>query len=48
MKMVLNGSPMAPHGLILSQDGAMASRMVFKSLLRPGNLKKQLKRVFFI
>ncbi len=25
----MNGTPLAPHGLILSQDGAMISRMLF-------------------
>ena len=30
--MGMNGVAMAPHGLILSQDGATASRMLFKGL----------------
>ena len=31
----LNGVAMAPHGLILSQDGATASRNIFKYLPGP-------------
>ena len=34
MKMDINGAPMATHGLVLSQDGAMPSRMLF--ILLPG------------
>ncbi len=32
IKMDVNGVAVAPHGLILSQDGATASRMFFKGL----------------
>ena len=32
-KMSLNGAPMGRHGLILSQDGAIPSRMLFTMVL---------------
>ena len=39
MKFYVNGVAVARHGLILSQDGAMHSRMVFIRVLGPYNTK---------
>ena len=43
MKMGMNGVAMTPHGLILSQDGATASRMLFEVLRGPFYLIVGLK-----